>query len=172
MPSPRFRLRKAPFLRGVPLTAGKRLLRGTLRGLAASGMILAYLLASTQLAFPIHEWIEAAAESPVKTQAFACSIHKCACQNALQCRVKCCCFPKASAPHAHENGDGMTAHWAVCGGAPGEHGPLPPLPAHAPAVPERPSGPVIVGAWFPAPLPDPLLPYPEALLKVPISLLS
>jgi hypothetical protein len=141
-----------------------------LRGASILGLIAAYLLAATQFAFPIREWMEARNAPGHRTEIYACSIHKCQCQNALQCRTRCCCFPKASDPHAHGDEGGLQSHWAACGGSVHEDGLMPPLPDHAPA-----SGEVLlvleaVGRLHPESLPLLPSPIPQPPLKVPILL--
>jgi hypothetical protein len=138
-------------------------------GIAALSMVLCYLLASTQLAFPIKEWIEAKSETPVQAEAFACALHKCACQNALQCKVRCCCFPKASAEHGHHHDDGgLAAHLTACGGAADSHGLMPPLAPHVPSGAVAQVFAALIGETIPFLVPDLPSPFPDAALKVPI----
>lgn len=138
-----------------------------LRALAALGLAVFYVCAASQIAFPVKAWLEARAASPVKAEAFACALHKCHCRNALQCRTHCCCFPKASAGHSHHD-DGLDVRLSACGGA-DEHGLMPPLPVHAPAVPEVAPIAAVSGISPRPPLARPASPYPGAPFKVPIS---
>lgn len=153
--------------------SGNRLWRA-LRICSAVGMAIAYLFASTQIAVPVRAWIEARAVNPVKAEAFACAVHKCQCHNALQCRAHCCCFPKASAfgepDHGHD--DGLDARLTACGGAPDSLGMMPSLPDHAPGASEAVPVAISIGIWIPAAIPGLPSPDPEALLKIPIQLLS
>ncbi|HKP98639.1 MAG TPA: hypothetical protein VJ385_23105 [Fibrobacteria bacterium] len=144
----------------------------SVRTLAAAVMGFAYLLAATQLAVPVKAWIQSRAENPVKVEAFACSLHKCACQNALQCRAHCCCFPKAAASHSHGHEDGLDAHWAACGGGADEHGLMPPLPEHAPPAADAAVAGVSAADWIPARISPSIAPDPRVLFKVPIPLFS
>jgi hypothetical protein len=135
-------------------------------------MAMAYLLASTQIAVPVKAWIEAEVEPPVKAEAFACAIHKCQCRNALQCKVHCCCFPKASGTRAHEHADGPSARWTACGGTPDDLGMMPSLPDHAPAAFAAVPAVFAMGGWIPVRVPGLPSPDPEALFKVPIQIPS
>ncbi|MDB5106401.1 MAG: hypothetical protein JWP91_4090 [Fibrobacteres bacterium] len=144
--------------------------RGSLAGPAAFCLGLLYLFASTQLAYPIKEWFEAKAETPVQAEAFACSIHKCACQNALQCKVRCCCFPKGFSGASHHDGDGLESRLTACGGGADSQGYMPPLAPHMTPASTAPVLTALSGEIIPFLPPDHPSPAPEAPQKVPIAL--
>ena len=146
---------------------GKRTRHWTI-GFSTLSMALLYLLSATQIAFPVHEWFEAKAETVIKKEAFACAIHKCNCKSELQCKVQCCCFPKAQHSHSGNAEDGLAAHWANCGGGVDDHGLMPPIAQHvslpmevALAAPES-------SRHLPAAAVHPTSLDPASLLKVPI----
>src|SRR4051812_35563086 len=93
-------------------------------GALAMALALVYCLSMTQLAYPFHEWLESRSSilhgdqnghgghggsKVAEQEIYPCAIHKCQCRNALQCKTKCCCFPKASASHGHggQGGQGL-----------------------------------------------------------------
>lgn len=140
------------------------------RGAIALFAALVYLVTATQIALPLGHWL-AAEESTVRGQEiFACSIHKCQCRNALQCRTHCCCFPKGDRHGHNGHEDGLTASLKACGGAADTQGTLPTLAPHA-----LPSAAIVFlihsAAVRPAEMPPtPLSPDPDSPLKVPILL--
>lgn len=141
------------------------------RGAIALFAAIVYLVSATQIAMPLGHWLTAENETPVRSQEiFACSIHKCQCQNALECRTHCCCFPKGNR-HGHDgHEDGLFASLKACGGSPDTEGTLPTLAPHA-----LPTVAIVFLIRFatqrPAELPaSPLSPDPDSPLKVPILL--
>lgn len=102
-------------------------------------MAFFYLLAFTQVDFPVRKGWAALAQAgtEVQKEAFACALHKCGCKNALQCRTNCCCFPKTSPTPSHaggqEHGEDRMAHYKTCNGPDGQgDGLTPPLSALLP----------------------------------------
>jgi hypothetical protein len=99
--------------------------------LAFAGAFL-YLVTTTRIPDILASIHDVFTRTPVASQAiFACSIHKCGCENALHCQVKCCCFPKPGG-HGHDHGDGddhLDASLKACSGA-AEKGQLPSLAPH------------------------------------------
>jgi hypothetical protein len=133
-------------------------------------MALLYLFASTQLGHTVHEWAESHAEKVVQKEAFACALHKCACKNALQCKVNCCCFPKAavSDSHSHEGEDRLTPHWKTCGSSQeNDHG-LMPLSPHIQTAFSAETAATGMSGTFPDAIPRIPSPISESPFKVPI----
>ncbi len=84
----------------VRFRTNSRLGRLTLK-LIGSGLILLYLAFSAQIIAPVSQLFQIAHIN----EDFPCAHHQCACKNALQCKLKCCCFKKGfGAPeNGHEN---------------------------------------------------------------------
>lgn len=108
-------------------------------GIAAMAMALLYLLALTQIAFPVRQGLASLAKAgtEVRKEAFACALHKCGCKNAQQCRTSCCCFPKSAPSRSHGgdqgHGDDHMAQYKTCNGPDGlGDGLSPPLSTHLP----------------------------------------
>lgn len=90
-------------------------------GIFAAILALTYLVVSTQFLAPLHAWVTSSAHHE-DGEVWACALHKCGCKNALECKIKCCCFPKKTLHGGHPGEDAGSdglAHWNKCGGATG-----------------------------------------------------
>ncbi len=112
---------------------------GWRRGLWVFAALLCYLAPATRLDQTIVHWAssggghghEEGREHAHEREIFPCAVHKCQCQNALECRTRCCCFPKGGHAASESSGTDPAGNIRACGG-PLQAAALASLPPHVP----------------------------------------